>query len=108
MSASQSTNAASGSSHNSVALNSVPGVLRAAYDITLVDVRADGIVDAGALDAAMAGEGRAVVAIQWCNSETGICQPIATLAERIHAMEDKLLPEGIELACQRILIGERA
>lgn len=31
-----------------------------------------------------------------------------SLAERIHAMEDRLLPEGIELACQRILIGERA
>lgn len=30
-----------------------------------------------------------------------------SLAERIHAMEDRLLPEGIELACQRILTGER-
>ena len=30
-----------------------------------------------------------------------------TLAERIHTMEDRLLPEGIELACQRILTGER-
>jgi formyltetrahydrofolate-dependent phosphoribosylglycinamide formyltransferase len=30
-----------------------------------------------------------------------------SLAERIHAMEDRLLPEGIELACQRILTGDR-
>jgi folate-dependent phosphoribosylglycinamide formyltransferase PurN len=30
-----------------------------------------------------------------------------SLAGRIHAMEDRLLPEGIELACQRILTGER-
>ncbi|MBN9392982.1 MAG: phosphoribosylglycinamide formyltransferase [Chloroflexi bacterium] len=31
-----------------------------------------------------------------------------SLAERIHAVEDILLPEGIEMACQRILTGERA
>lgn len=31
-----------------------------------------------------------------------------SLADRIHAMEDRLLPEGIELACQRILTGELA
>ena len=72
-------------------------VLRAAYDIELVKVGADGAVDAAALDAAMAGEGGAVVAIQWCNSETGIRQPIAALAERVHAAGHLLLVDAAQM-----------
>lgn len=73
-------------------------VLRAAYDIRLVPVDADGIVDAAALDVAMAGDGRAVVAIQWCNSETGIRQPIAALAEQVHAVGHLLLVDGAQMS----------
>ena len=72
-------------------------VLRAAYDIALVPVGADGLVDAAALEIAMAGEGRAVVAIQWCNSETGIRQPIAVLAEQIHAAGHLLLVDAAQM-----------
>jgi cysteine desulfurase len=72
-------------------------VLRAAYDIALVKVGADGIVDGDALDAAMAGEGRAIVAIQWCNSETGIRQPIAALAEQIHVAGHLLLVDAAQM-----------
>lgn len=72
-------------------------VLRAAYDIALVPVHAQGQVDATALDAATAGEGRAVVAIQWANSETGIRQPIAALAERIHAAGHLLLVDAAQM-----------
>ncbi|MDB5678025.1 aminotransferase class V-fold PLP-dependent enzyme [Sphingomonas bacterium] len=72
-------------------------VLRATYDIALVKVGADGIVDTDALDAATTGEGRAVVAIQWCNSETGVRQPIATLAEQIHAAGHLLLVDAAQM-----------
>jgi cysteine desulfurase len=72
-------------------------VLRAAYDIELVKVGADGLVDDDALDAAMAGEGRAVVAIQWANSETGVRQPIAALAERVHAAGHLLLVDAAQM-----------
>ncbi|MEO5493418.1 MAG: aminotransferase class V-fold PLP-dependent enzyme [Sphingomonas sp.] len=72
-------------------------VLRAAYDIALVKVGAGGLVDGDALDVAMAGEGRAVVAIQWANSETGVRQPIATLADRVHAAGHLLLVDAAQM-----------
>ncbi|MBS0479653.1 MAG: aminotransferase class V-fold PLP-dependent enzyme [Proteobacteria bacterium] len=72
-------------------------VLRAAYDIALVKVGADGLVDGEALDVAMAGEGRAVVAIQWANSETGVRQPIAALAERVHAAGHLVLVDAAQM-----------
>jgi len=72
-------------------------VLRAAYDIALIPVDAQGLVDGAALETAMGGEGRAVVAIQWANSETGIRQPIAALAERIHAAGHLLLVDAAQM-----------
>jgi cysteine desulfurase len=76
-------------------------VLRAAYDIALVPVDSTGLVDRAALDAALAGPdsngGRAVVAIQWANSETGIRQPIADLAEQVHAAGHLLLVDAAQM-----------
>ncbi|MBN8807674.1 MAG: aminotransferase class V-fold PLP-dependent enzyme [Sphingomonas sp.] len=72
-------------------------VLRAAYDIALVPVGADGLVDMAALDAMLIGDGQAIVAIQWCNSETGVRQPIAALAERIHAAGHLLLVDAAQM-----------
>jgi cysteine desulfurase len=72
-------------------------VLRAAYDIALVPVDAAGLVDRGALEAAMAGDGRAVVAIQWANSETGIRQPIAELGDQVHAAGHLLLVDAAQM-----------
>lgn len=72
-------------------------VLRTAYDIALIRVGADGQVDREALDAALAGEGRAVVAIQWANSETGVRQPVAALAERVHAAGHLLLVDAAQM-----------
>ena len=72
-------------------------VLRAAYDIALVPVDSAGLIDREALDTAMAGEGRAVVAIQWANSETGIRQPIADLAEQVHAAGHLLLVDAAQM-----------
>ena len=72
-------------------------VLRASYDIALIKVGVDGLVDGEALDAAMAGEGRAVAAIQWANSETGVRQPIAALAESVHATGHLLLVDAAQM-----------
>jgi cysteine desulfurase len=72
-------------------------VLRAAYDIALVPVDSTGLVDRAALNVAMAGEARAVVAIQWANSETGIRQPIADLAEQVHAAGHLLLVDAAQM-----------
>lgn len=72
-------------------------VLRAAYDIALVPVDVAGLVDRDALDTAMASEGRAIVAIQWANSETGIRQPIAELAEQVHAAGHLLLVDAAQM-----------
>lgn len=72
-------------------------VLRAAYDIALVSVDSAGRVDRAALESAMAGDGRAVVAIQWANSETGIRQSIAELAEQVHAAGHLLLVDAAQM-----------
>ncbi|WP_296617606.1 aminotransferase class V-fold PLP-dependent enzyme [Sphingomonas sp.] len=72
-------------------------VLRAAYDIALVPVDSAGLVDRAALESAMAGDGRAVVAIQWANSETGIRQPIAELADQVHAAGHLLLVDAAQM-----------
>ena len=72
-------------------------VLRAAYDIALIKVGADGLVDGDAFDVAMTAEGRAVVAIQWANSETGVRQPIAALADRVHAAGHLLLVDAAQM-----------
>ncbi len=72
-------------------------VFRAAYDIAIVPVGKDGLVDAEALGIALAGEGRAVVAIQWANSETGVRQSIAALAAQIHAAGHLLLVDAAQM-----------
>ena len=72
-------------------------VLRAVYDIALVPVDAAGLIDRGALDMAMAGEERAIVAIQWANSETGIRQRIADLADQVHAAGHLLLVDAAQM-----------
>ncbi len=72
-------------------------VLRAAYDIALVPVTADGLVDPAGLAAMLDRSGRGVVAIQWANSETGVRQPIAALAEQVHAAGHLLLVDAAQM-----------
>lgn len=72
-------------------------VLRAAYDIALVPVAPSGFVDGDALTSMLAGEGRAIVAVQWANSETGVRQPIADIAARVHAAGHLLLVDGAQM-----------
>src|SRR5262249_29289593 len=56
-------------------------VIRAAQDAVTLPVDSQGQVVVEALEAALGQGGRAIVGVQWANSETGVRQPIAALAE---------------------------
>ena len=64
--------------------------------ITLA-VGADGVIDFAALDAALAS-GRALVAIQHVNNETGVIQPIAEIAEHVRAAGSLLFADCAQSA----------
>jgi cysteine desulfurase len=72
-------------------------VLRAAPGAEVVPVRADGQVDAERLAELLAAPGRTLVAIQWANSETGVRQPVAALAEVVHAAGALLLVDAAQM-----------
>jgi cysteine desulfurase len=72
-------------------------VLRAAEEAVTIPVGADGAVDCNALAAMLPGDGGTLVAIQWANSETGVRQPIAALAETVHAAGHLLLVDAAQM-----------
>ncbi|MDP1026005.1 aminotransferase class V-fold PLP-dependent enzyme [Sphingomonas sp. KR1UV-12] len=74
-------------------------VLRAApASATVLPVVSDGTLDLDALGAWLAaGEGRPLLGIQWCNSETGVRQPIAAIAARVKAAGGLLLVDAAQL-----------
>lgn len=43
------------------------------------------------------GQGRALVCVQWANSETGVIQPIAAIAEAVHDAGDLLLVDAAQM-----------
>lgn len=65
-------------------------VIRAAPEAERLAVGVDGIVGA-------VPDGPALVAIQWANSETGVIQPVAALAERIHTGGGLLLLDASQM-----------
>lgn len=78
-------------------------VLRAAGAAEVVPVGADGVVDADGLAGLLACRSgtpdgtRALVAIQWANSETGVRQPIAAVADAVHAAGHLLLVDAAQM-----------
>lgn len=72
-------------------------VLRAAGRAATIPVGPDGYVDPDVLARALLGEGRALVAIQWANSETGVRQPIARLAAVAHSAGARLLVDAAQM-----------
>lgn len=72
-------------------------VLRAVPAATVLPVDAMGRLDPAALDAALAQPGRAIVAAQWANSETGVRQPIAALADAVHAAGGWLFVDAAQM-----------
>ncbi|QBM74651.1 aminotransferase class V-fold PLP-dependent enzyme [Sphingomonas sp. AAP5] len=71
-------------------------VIRAGGDAGVVPVDGQGLLDLTALAAMLDGE-RAIVGVQWCNSETGVRQPIAEIAAIVHAAGSLLLVDGAQM-----------
>lgn len=64
----------------------------------ILPVGPDGRVDLQALQARLASspEGSVMVAVQWANNETGIIQPIAAIAELVHARGGRLHVDAVQ------------
>jgi len=67
-------------------------------------VRPDGVIDLDALEALLKGAPPALVAIQAANNETGVLQPIAEAAARVHAHGGLLVCDAAQ-AAGRIPLG---
>ena len=72
-------------------------VLRAAGEAPTIGVASNGRVDTDALAATLRIEGRALVAVQWANSETGVRQPIPAIADVVHAAGHLLLVDAAQM-----------
>lgn len=66
--------------------------------VTLLPVCPDGRLDLPALDAALGSGGPAVVALQAANNETGVLQPVAAVADRVHAHGGVLVCDAVQAA----------
>lgn len=80
-------------------------VIRAAPDARVVPGDSLGQIDREALAAAVAGE-RALVGVQFANSETGVRQPIAKIAKIVHAAGGLLLVDAAQMppACAKDVV----
>ena len=68
-------------------------------ETVVLPVGAEGIVSLEALADALAA-GPALVTVQWSNSETGVRQPIATIAALVHAAGSLLLVDAAQMPAQ--------
>ncbi len=82
--------------------------------VALVPLTPDGRLDLDALDSALAQESgrRVLLALQLANNETGVIQPVAEAAERIHAAGGFLLCDAVQgagkIACDIQALGADA
>jgi len=74
-------------------------VIRAAPDAAVLPVTAGGVLLPEQVSTALetAGQARALVCVQWANSETGVIQPIAAIAEAVHAAGGLLLVDAAQM-----------
>lgn len=72
-------------------------VMRVALDATVLPVDAAGVIDGAALADVLGAAGRILVAVQWANSETGVRQPVAAIAEAVHAAGGLLLVDAAQM-----------
>lgn len=72
-------------------------VLRHAEGAAVLPVRHDGILDLDALARALEAKPRTLLCVQWANSETGVRQPIAAIAELVHAAGGILLVDAAQM-----------
>ncbi len=78
--------------------------IRAAGVAETAPVDREGVIDPVAL-ADLLAAGPALVCLQWCNSETGVRQPIAAVAEMVHAAGGLLLVDAAQMPAARDLAG---
>ncbi|MCD2323939.1 aminotransferase class V-fold PLP-dependent enzyme [Sphingomonas sp. IC-56] len=72
-------------------------VLRFSEGAGVLPVDGQGLVRFDALRAALAGSERTLVCIQWANSETGVRQPIETIAAIVHEAGGILLVDAAQM-----------
>lgn len=72
-------------------------VFRAARGAEVLPVGSDGLLRLDALDRFLAQPDRALACIQWANSETGVRQPIAAVAQAVHAAGHLLLVDAAQM-----------
>lgn len=72
-------------------------VMRVALHATVLPVDATGVIDGAALAETLAQPGRTLLAVQWANSETGVRQPVAAIAEAVHAAGGLLLVDAAQM-----------
>jgi cysteine desulfurase len=70
--------------------------MRAGGEAARLPVGSDGVIDLDALRDALADGQPALVAVQAINSETGVIQPIATVAEIVHEADGLLLVDAAQ------------
>jgi cysteine desulfurase len=76
-------------------------VLRAGVPLETIAVDGHGVLDLNALDRSLADGPRALVCVQWANSETGVRQPVAAIAERVHAAGGLVLLDAAQMPADR-------
>ncbi|HSI17051.1 MAG TPA: aminotransferase class V-fold PLP-dependent enzyme [Sphingomonas sp.] len=72
-------------------------VIRTASDAEVIPVLESGLIDLDRLAVMLEHGPQALVAVQWANSETGVRQPIAALAELVHAAGGLLLVDAAQM-----------
>jgi cysteine desulfurase len=72
-------------------------VIRAAPDAEVLAVDRNGRVAPDTIVDALAQGDRALVCVQWANSETGVRQPIAAIAQAVHAAGGLLLVDAAQM-----------
>lgn len=72
-------------------------VLRLGEGAAVLPVTSGGLVKLAALAAELQGEDRTLVCVQWANSETGVRQPIAAIAEIVHGAGGLLLVDAAQM-----------
>lgn len=68
----------------------------AADQVEALPVTADGVVDIIALKRAIGGAERPLVSVMLANNETGVIQPIAQIAEAVHAVSGVLHVDAVQ------------
>ncbi|HEX8384285.1 MAG TPA: aminotransferase class V-fold PLP-dependent enzyme [Sphingomonas sp.] len=72
-------------------------VFRGAGQAQVLPVGQSGELARDGLADMLAEPGRALVAVQWANSETGVRQPIAAIADQVHAAGQLLLVDAAQM-----------